>query len=423
MLETASQITWRNLPLCELWRKLYRSKRFERFNLQDLSEYVDSHKNQTIQDLLPERIIPEIESTDIYGDEWFETQGLYLIVNLLTYPELLDILPNFLVPEKKNDHLPNKISLQRLTAPLPSKYLIELTNNCNLKCIMCGVGELPYDHSKTISLDAFESLMRNIQTNSDPSKLTFRLNGLGESTILPNFLKYLAIVPQKSHVELVTNLTIVDAEIWETLIRRDALLLVSCDAVGEKFEFIRKGASFPIFTNNLKLLQTLRKKYRKGTVYVIFTCQKENYEDLLDVINLVAEHDLDGLIVNMVKLPDNSWMLFRSNELIGIFKKASTLASRYNLDLKLPDHLETIQLELTYTRPSSAKMCPNPWSEIYIRYNGDVTVCNMLNPYIYGNINYQAFEQIWNGINAQLFRKTINTDARHPYCKNCYYLR
>ena len=41
--------------------------------------------------------------------------------------------------------------------------------------------------------------------------------------------------------------------------------------------------------------------------------------------------------------------------------------------------------------------CEKPWKEVYIRYNGDLTVCNMLNPYIYGNLKNYSFESIWNG--------------------------
>ena len=36
---------------------------------------------------------------------------------------------------------------------------------------------------------------------------------------------------------------------------------------------------------------------------------------------------------------------------------------------------------------SSNFYCENPLEEVYIRYNGDLTVSNMLNPYIYGNCN------------------------------------
>ncbi len=45
-----------------------------------------------------------------------------------------------------------------------------------------------------------------------------------------------------------------------------------------------------------------------------------------------------------------------------------------------------------------------------------------MNPYIYGNCQNYSFEEIWNGVNAELFKTFVNTKYRHYYCKNCYYL-
>jgi radical SAM protein with 4Fe4S-binding SPASM domain len=64
-----------------------------------------------------------------------------------------------------------------------------------------------------------------------------------------------------------------------------------------------------------------------------------------------------------------------------------------------------------------------PWEEAVLRWNGDVQVCNMFNPYIYGNIKLNSFKNIWNNAYAQTFRKNVNGDFKHPYCKDCAYMR
>ena len=210
---------WLDLPLEELWKKTFDAKKFERFNLHEIWSYVSKHKHKSIKSFLIDYIEMNIEE---YDDEWFSRQGKYFLINLVNFPDLLPSISNFSIDET----MPKMISLQKLTAPLPTKFLVELTNNCNLQCIMCGVGELPYDSSKTITVDIFHQLIQSISMHSDPSIMTYRLNGLGESTILPNFLDYLRLVPEQSHVELVTNLTIDKPEMWRELIKRDALLLV-----------------------------------------------------------------------------------------------------------------------------------------------------------------------------------------------------
>ena len=46
----------------------------------------------------------------------------------------------------------------------------------------------------------------------------------------------------------------------------------------------------------------------------------------------------------------------------------------------------------------------------------------MFNPYTYGNLDLHPFERIWRGAFAQAFRRFVNTDRGHPYCRNCHYM-
>jgi hypothetical protein len=71
--------------------------------------------------------------------------------------------------------------------PLPERVIVELVNTCNLDCPMCRVGEHGVDLRRVMSLDRFRSLTRALLGGASE----VRLNGLGETTLLPNLGSYL----------------------------------------------------------------------------------------------------------------------------------------------------------------------------------------------------------------------------------------
>ncbi|MFW9881106.1 MAG: radical SAM protein [Candidatus Thorarchaeota archaeon] len=308
---------------------------------------------------------------------------------------------------KKNENLPNKV-------------LLELTNNCNLNCIMCGIGKKGYDPSRNLSIDLLHSLCEDVLNEA---KL-IRLNGLGESTILPNFFEYIDILSELSaQLEIVTNLTVANKNIWEKLIKNNTNFLISCDSSSAKlFESIRRGVSFQNFKRNLKYIGKNISNPLQGQI--IFTLMECNISELYNVVKLAADMDLGGVIVNVVKMISNDygWIYQYYENIVNEFQRAYKVAESNDIILKLPDHLDNLPINRNISNPTCQFYCNNPWEEIYVRYNGDLTVCNMLNPYIYGNCQYYPFDKIWNGLNAEMFRTFVNTEFRHYYCKDCYYL-
>ena len=80
---------------------------------------------------------------------------------------------------------------------------------------MCGIGKSGYNPNRNMSTDLLNSLSENVLIHAE----LIRLNGLGESTILPNFLEYLAILSNlNAQLEIVTNLTVSNPKIWDNLL-------------------------------------------------------------------------------------------------------------------------------------------------------------------------------------------------------------
>ncbi len=180
----------------------------------------------------------------------------------------------------------------------PRKILLELTNNCNLNCVMCGIGKNGYDPSRDLPIDLLYSLSENVLKNTE----LIRLNGLGESTIMPNFLEYLNILSELSaQLEIVTNLTVNNNKIWDKLLENNTNFLISCDSSSSHlFESIRRGASFTSFKKNLKYIGTNISNPLQGQV--IFTLMECNIPEIIKVVDLSAEMGLGGFIINVVKV-------------------------------------------------------------------------------------------------------------------------
>jgi len=360
------------------------------------------------------------------GYNWFMSMGQYFLYNLYNWTQNFEIF---------NQSSSNKIDFlekwwkkfiqyenQRETPilNLPEKILLELTNNCNLRCIMCGIGENGYDPSRNLPLNLLKKLCNEVLSEVS----LIRLNGLGESTIIPNFLEYLNLISElPAQLEIVTNLTVQNRAIWNKLLDYQTNFLISCDSSNPiKFESIRIGSKFEVFKKNLNYIG--RSVSDPLQAQIIFTLMEQNIEDLLGVIKLAADNGLGGIIVNVVKMnPDKyCWIDNNYENIMQIFIKAYDVAKEKGLYLKLPDHLGKRQIDQKISNKSCNDFCEFPWKEVYIRYNGDLTVCNMLNPYIYGNFKNSPFESIWNGLNATMFRNFVNTEFRHYYCQDCYYL-
>lgn len=364
---------------------------------------------------------------------WFEKIGQYLFYNLIQWNKPfnkdMQIFSNY---DKQNNEdffeewwkffLNYKKIEEKNTQNVPmypSKILLELTNNCNLNCVMCGVGAHGYDESRNMKLDLLECLCREVLNKVE----VIRINGLGESTIIHNFLDYLRLISHlDKKLEIVTNLTIQNAEIWKELVDNNTNFLISCDSVNpDKYERIRRGAKFNSFLTNLRFIGNNVSDPLQAQI--IFTLMKQNIDDLPDVIRLSSQFNLGGVNVNVVKLDQKDY--FSKNEIDkikSIFRQSFSLTKELDINLKLPDHIGAISINPSLSTKTCKDFCINPWNEVYIRYNGDLTPCNMLNPYLYGNLRKCSFCELWNGLNANLFRNFINTKYRHTYCKDCYYL-
>jgi MoaA/NifB/PqqE/SkfB family radical SAM enzyme len=62
--------------------------------------------------------------------------------------------------------------------------------------------------------------------------------------------------------------------------------------------------------------------------------------------------------------------------------------------------------------------CDQPWSVIYMAWNGDVRTC-CFNDYALGNIDHSTIEELWNGPKYHAMRKSVARGEVLDACRDC----
>jgi radical SAM protein with 4Fe4S-binding SPASM domain len=300
----------------------------------------------------------------------------------------------------------------------PRKLVIEILNSCNLDCPMCRVGQHGVDLRRSMPLSLFRDVITVV-----PSVEIVRLNGLGESTLLPDFPQYVDfLVKRELSVELITNGSAQMAD-YKRVLEAGGHVLFSWDSADPAtFERLRRGATWNA------LLQTLREVCAEclslgndSRCSLIFTLQNGNAGGFTDVIRLAGELGIGSVQLNVAKqrgkLDQNELDMIQAD-----IRQAATLAAEGGLSLYVPDQITGVRTAVPGAKVTSGTTCRAPWDEAVIRWNGDVQVCNMFNPFVYGNLQRAPFEEIWSGRFAAVFRSKLNTRDCHPYCTACAYI-
>jgi molybdenum cofactor biosynthesis enzyme MoaA len=158
--------------------------------------------------------------------------------------------------------------------PTPIDYELQVTNICNLKCIMCGDSESSAVLSenkilKITNVDQRQYLWQQEEIDKvlallqDPATRSVTFRG-GEPFLIPQIKKTMIDVvnsgrAQLIDLQLVTNCTEFDVE-WVDILNQFKSVWVICsiDAVGSRYEFIRYNANWQQVDKNIDLIKTIK---------------------------------------------------------------------------------------------------------------------------------------------------------------------
>ena len=292
----------------------------------------------------------------------------------------------------------------------PTLANIEITTRCNLGCPACARTQLK-PRSGFMSKESFCQVLAHL-----PHASRIVLVGLGEPLMHPeviNFVKY--AVADGRRVGLVTNGMLLNSEMAQALCEAGlAGITFSIDAVNQATaDRVRVGSDMEKISDNIHTLtQVSRRLGIKLGISVFTALRGETVNQFEEIVDFVADHELDALMVtdlNFVANKSKSVRSSYSSENARIFRKAIKRAIARRLPVLSVWGLEELALDVRYMdflilrgdqlvqRANRRSHCDAPWQSIPVRVDGNLTLCDCQPSIVIGNIHRQPLTAWWNG--------------------------
>lgn len=300
----------------------------------------------------------------------------------------------------------------------PRRLVFELTNICNLNCIMCGRNDA-YFKPTIFNIDwinKFNDVLNKVEEVT--------LMGWGEPTMHPQFIEILQILNKYNVRKYFCTNGMKLGELKEAIFQNKVdIIAISLDgANSETNNSIRRGSDFDRIIGYLKDIVKEKKKKNIKYPYMnfVFTAMKSNFNQIPDMVRLAHEVGIEEVKVVYLTV-FNERLLKESlhnceDEVRIVFDKAIKLSEELGVKIKLP----YIQGE-DIAENKYHKDCYVGWRDLFLGSDGYVRPC-MSTPIKLFNINdYDEFAKRWNSTEYIEFRKKVNNEKlMDKACRDCY---
>jgi len=364
----------------------------------------------------------------------------------------------------------------------PFKASIEVTRNCDLRCVMCAQSWDPRHARYTPDFDMKPELFARVARELFPHLEYAHLQGFGESTLSPHWpaiVETCRPYADSLRFGLTTNLNRRDPAMWRRLVELGFTVIVSCDgATAKTFETIRAGGNFARFRENLDVIGQARREHGRGQLYFYSVLQSLNIQEMPLLVDFAARAGADRITFTSVNGAPYLPSARASASLLGRVK-ALTSAAAGAVGLKarlLPPRGLSLALdgvpegELARLREQALERgraaglpvllndaalagdvppgprledlgpdegaresvrvaahgrCFKPYSYVSIGYDGAVGACNYWTEggpkERMGSLAESPFEEIWNGPAYRALRAALNGgEPEHSGCRWCF---
>tara|TARA_B100002003_G_C14087269_1_gene523016 strand:- start:340 stop:1452 length:1113 start_codon:yes stop_codon:yes gene_type:complete len=322
--------------------------------------------------------------------------------------------------QKKNSEI-NLKEIQNRNIKLDSffrRLVLELTNACNLDCIMCGRDE-SYFASSFLNIQYIERLEPILKYIEEVTLL-----GWGEPTIHPKFTEILELFnkyPVRKY--FVTNGTTLH-RIKEYLFDcKVDIMAVSLDGATAKINnAIRRKSNFNQIVSELKTIVQHKRKVNLNYPYInfIFTLMRSNLSELPDMVDLAHSIGIEEVkavyMTSFSKNLEDEVLWDRVNDVKRVFSETIERGNRLGIKVKLP----YIQGE-DVAGDKYHKDCFVGWRDSFIGSDGYIRPCQSISKKMFHISKYGSFQEAWNSDEMVNFRSVVNDpDKMWEGCKFCY---
>lgn len=300
----------------------------------------------------------------------------------------------------------------------PRRLVLELTNACNLNCVMCGRNAADFK-PVYFDMDMFYSLEPIMDKIEEVT-----LMGWGEPTIHPHFNEMLKVIDfhgaRKYFCTNGMNLHKIKDAIFDYNVD---VFAVSLDgATDETNSRIRRGSDIGKITQELKDIVRIKKE--RGLKYpwinFVFCAMRSNLNELPELIKLASGIGIEEVkvvyltVFQQEMLHETLWGM--EDEIRKVFDEAANIANQCGIVMKLPHIPGEDEAGEKYH-----KDCFDPWRDFFLGSDGFVRPCMSTPTKLFKYDLNRDFMDMWNDKMYQEYRKNVNNpEAMDAPCKLCY---
>ncbi|MDR2395725.1 MAG: radical SAM protein [Endomicrobium sp.] len=322
--------------------------------------------------------------------------------------------------------LKNKKKGLSIIDSMPVRVFIATTNACNLRCSFCPNTINP----KTIKTEMPWNIFEKIGNELFPFALEYHTTVNGEPFLTSYFPKIINILSKfNTGLNVTTNGMLLSQKISDLILPVLTDIKISFDgATKQTFERLRPGANFDQIIKNIRGFVKARDQYMlsqdnrtiKPTLTLQVTLSRDNLEDLPKIVEIADDLGADRVkaylmvVYKETELPNSLWYYQEMTD--KILEEAEQNAQKAEIAYKFPKKFKSQTISAQNDVDTD---CHFLWQEAWIKPNGDVVTCCVLNAPVVGNIIQEPFIKIWNNQSYQRIRASINTQNSALICSNC----
>lgn len=285
---------------------------------------------------------------------------------------------------KSEEHSPNNernwynIIANRKVIPINTindQYLQNLdvrwNNTCNLSCVYCGADasslwaqktkqSVPQENKEQNVID----IVNRIRLNKSTIKNVALLGG--EPLLQKENELLLDALDSNVHINIITNLSVPleKNKIFNQLLNKDNVMWdVSFETVGNRFEYVRHGASWTLMIKNLRLLQEAIKDKPMHNINITGQFSVYNCLNLSEVLEYLLDNNLPIMKLNELIYPSVLSVFSLPNHLLIKASHETAKSIKYFEYFNLPTQIDFLNKQTKHLQETN-----NPTANVNALY-------------------------------------------------------
>lgn len=337
--------------------------------------------------------------------------------------------------------------------PPPITANLGLTNKCNLRCEICG-SQRHLDNTGVRRRHMDYAVFEAVAETLFPLLSVVELNSQGDPLLYPRIHDVLATIQRhRCEVKIQHNGTLLTNSTIDLILQQYGTIMLSLDAVGEKFDDVRRGGVWAKAHVGLERLLRERLPSRLS-IGAYPTLTKRTIGEALNVANWCAEHRVENIGFHRYVPIQGSWeeaptddeyaalcdKLRRwcddTHDAVQIMFEGERLnrATPPDLRTEYPDPIKKIATAESgkFMFPMEARArgadpftsCSSPSEYVEIGLDGQISACCRSQDVSLGHAtSLGAFADAWLGSNYARIRRSLLRGAKGAYplpnCASC----